>query len=171
MKSLFALLLLFAAFSSCAPRGYPPDMAQQKSLKSSCKELCKQHQLELIANSLGYVVDAEYAKKSRWGLTFTSPHHCTIDEARAIALDLKFCLLNRMYSDPVFAEGWTRYDSRHPELYNGSLAFKIAFWDENVNRPLFPYVAQMRYINDAFYYFYADPETQSLLEPIVEQNN
>lgn len=47
-------------------------------------------------------------------------------------------------------------------------AIKIAYWDEEMNRPLLPYIADVRLQEGNITYYTADPITQALQVHLVE---
>lgn len=172
MNLRFSLLFITSAslfLSSCSPPSFPGEVERKESIIAASKCLRERYGLHIVANSLGDVVDSSEAL---WGVTFMSRSKYTLEESRTVGLEMMSCLLQNMYTDPHFAQGW--YSScyflqENLQMYNGSLAFKITFWDEHMDRPLYPYIAQVRYVNNALYYSYADPETQCLQDPIIEK--
>ncbi len=48
------------------------------------------------------------------------------------------------------------------------MGIKLSFWDEEVNRRPFPYVSLIKVMDNRIFYYYADPTTQKLQEPIIE---
>lgn len=126
------------------------------------EEIACEHQLKLLHVGLGEMADA---KKADWGFHFVSNQKMTIEEVRPLLAAISCQLLNCIYTDSHFS---SYYQIRHRELNEELIAFRLAFWDEHVNRPLFPYLAQVRLADGNVYYHYADPKTQILQEPIVE---
>ncbi len=59
---------------------------------------------------------------------------------------------------------YLKYDktNRDQPLGIEHIGIKIAYWTEENNRPLFPYIAQAHFFNSKFHYYQADPKTQSL---------
>lgn len=141
-------------------------------------QFAKKHDLEFLFGALGDMADAD---RANWGLSLVSRKLMTIEEARKLSTELSYQFLYLMYHDPVFVEycktvaaeyaghpKWAGHDNTCPDLKNEYIAFRLAFWDKDNNRPLYPYVAQVRLADGKLYYHYADPVTQALQDPIVE---
>jgi hypothetical protein len=143
------------------------DTRPRNHLDAFSKKLAKQLQLKLLYSGTRSLVDAEQAI---WTLSLTSSQKFTLEQARKLAADLTYRLLCKIYEDPSFANyckiSATKW--RSEELKEEYVGFRLAFWDENVDRPLYPYVAQVRLADGNLYFYYADPQTQALQEPIVE---
>ncbi len=55
------------------------------------------------------------------------------------------------------------------DINSSKLGFKIGFWNENVDRPLAPYLAHILVADRTVKYYYADSNTQALQEPPIEE--
>lgn len=134
------------------------------SIEETAREIAAAHRLCLLNVTFGDIADS---KKSPWGLSFTSQDSLTIDQARPMVASMLQALLYRLHHDPVFQE-YCEQSFNKPTFGNHLIAFRLAFWDENVDRPLFPYLAQIRFADGQIYYHYANPKNQALQEPIIE---
>ncbi|MGZ6298451.1 MAG: hypothetical protein ACXWM2_03555 [Parachlamydiaceae bacterium] len=160
---------LIAAFFPTMTTGFeytgPAHMVQaNQSLEALSQQLAVEHKLYLLNLSFGDIADALCAP---WGLSYTSNEQYTIEQIRPTVKTLVQTFLRKIHYDPLFLNYYLKSTYRHPFGVD-SIAFKIAFWNEDVDRPLSPYLAQVRYANGNIYYYYADPETQALTEPVVE---
>ena len=133
--------------------------------------VAKKHGLELIIHGCGPIVDDE---RVVWCVGLISRRPSKIDEARAIITDLATQLSTLVTRDPVFL----RYvnnrlsERRKPTVDTVPLekvGAKITFWDANTDRYQRPYVAQVKLAGDTITYYYADPNTQALVDPIEEE--
>lgn len=148
--------------------GMREDVQAMESLDVVNDKLAERYCLKLLNSSTGHLADAPAA---RWGLSFSSNQSMTIEEARPMAATMARALLHRLYHDPVFRKLYAERGKspRWPsELTNEALAFRVAFWDSNIDRPLPPSIAQIRFCGDTISYYYADGATQALQAPITE---
>jgi len=105
-------------------------------------------------------------------LFFSSNKKLELRQGRRLALSLAKDFLDMMNVDPGVTEDGppsTRekaYIDYEPTLQ--SVAFKITFWDEAVNRPKAPYLAEILFSRGMIYYYVADPTTQELREEFKE---
>src|ERR1700722_2079319 len=164
LKKFVPFLLLISAFFLCGMKHTGPrhEVNTRKALDKIGLELASKNNLNLLNTGLGSLADA---KNGVWALNLTSNHSLTIEQARPLVTDITTKLLFMMYHNPKFAKYAKMTKS---ELTNEKMAFRLAFWDQNVNRPLYPYLAQIRLADGNIYYHYADPMTQALQEPIVQ---
>lgn len=113
-------------------------------------------------------------KEIGWSIHFASDQKRTIRQMRPIVLDMIDAFYTTINEDPVFKnylieEIHTNFDAKvDTHLGLNRLGFTIAFWDESVERPKRPYLAQIRVANEQIYYYYTDPETQALKDPYIE---
>lgn len=167
------VIRLFTAIASCFilcsanHTGPKYDSEPRDALDILAISLAKKYQLNFLNSGTGIIAGYD---EGLWALNYTSAKKMTIEEARPMVAEMAQAFLYKMYHDPLFAaymEASKRY-SRRTELANDLMGFKIAFWDENVDRPLNPYLAQIRFADNKIYFHYASPKDQSLLEPKVE---
>jgi hypothetical protein len=91
----------------------------------------------------------------------------TIQSGRALAVTFIKDYLNEMQNNRDTATWYACERENWPSRYSGKLSPKyigvrIAFWDENVERPKAPYLAEIDFYEDKFLYYEADPKTQAL---------
>lgn len=178
-KKLNALFIILSTFSSSL---LPADVFQtsgpeyeripRNNLSKAAITIGAPYHLKVIGASLGHIAGATHAQHVTWGLMFTSPDKLTLKEAKPMVTNVTRELLKVMYKDPSFANYFSeslRLGSSYTlrVVTDNELAFRIDFWDENVDRPLYPYVAQIRLLQSKLYYHYADPKTQGLQEPFL----
>lgn len=115
----------------------------------------------------GSIVDT-YAS---WAMSLVDPKAANIDQSRINAVKFADDFLKTVYSNRIFSKFIAKKNTRAKNKINfdaNLIGFKITYWDENVDRRLPPHVAHVKFANSKFYYYYADPKTQYLGEPIVE---
>ncbi len=178
-KKAVALFFIFSIISSSfvsakvfSDTGPLYDRTPRNALSEAAIAIGSPLHLNLIAAGLGDIAGATSSSLTPWGLLFTSPDKLTLDQARPIINKISTELLEKIYKDPSFAnysiEALKRYPKmNYPPVTNKSLAIRIDFWDENVDRPLHPYIAEIRLVEEKIYYYYADPKTQGLQEPFL----
>ncbi len=148
------------------------DTKPRNALDKAASEIGAPYKLTLISSGLGRLAGADNSRLTPWGLLFTSPEKMTLSQAQEMARDVSRKLLQKMYSDPSFANysvaSLKEYPKgNYPPPSDDSIAFRIDFWDEEVNRPLPPYIAEIRFAEGKFYYYYADAKTQGLESPVL----
>ncbi len=168
--SRWILFLLATLFPSLAPgfhyNGPAYSVKTYKSIEVTAGELSKEYDLRLLNISVGDLADSIH---SAWGISFTSNKMMSLEDVRPLITVMITKLVRKIYQDPIFLESYKIETFRKRPLGPDSVAFKLAFWDENVDRPLSPYLAQVRYADGQVYYYYADPKTQALsLPPTIE---
>ncbi|MBS0627108.1 MAG: hypothetical protein JSS09_02730 [Verrucomicrobia bacterium] len=164
--------LLTCLFTSCdAPSSKDPSrmvvVYENKGteiLRVEGQKLGKEYTLSLLSIGLGTIVHAP--NNVPIGMLFSSPKKLTLQEGILLAKTVESALLDTVYQNPVF----TKFcESRgHGQVDQNFLGLRIAFWDENVDRPLYPYLAEIRVFEGNIYCYYADPKTSALQEdPII----
>ncbi len=131
--------------------------------------IAKENDLTYIGEGMGSSIGAN---KSTWASFYTCLKKLTIEEACALAGKAQTALLDKVYEQSVFDTYYQESNKNHltpkPEqVSENSVATKIAFWDENVDRPMHPYLAEIRVIGEEFLCYYADPKTQALEAPLI----
>lgn len=170
-------LLLFATFINCSSLsafkkpyegpGTFKDFA--KSMDAFCTQLAKKYQLTFLMLGNKKLV---HTQTYSWSASFASNDSMTLDAGRETVVSLTSELWKEFNSNRYYlAEAIYTYERgwrKTPTPTSDMLGIKIAFWDANVDRPLHPYLACILVANNKIQYFYADPATQALQEPIVE---
>ena len=91
----------------------------------------------------------------------------TVQSGRALAFAFTKDYLAELQNNKDTSK-WYAYECESmPKRYSGRLGLKyvgvrIAFWDENVERPKAPYLAEIDFYGDKFRYYEADPKTKAL---------
>lgn len=95
---------------------------------------------------------------------FNSDKQLELDAARKFALPIVDDFVHMLSECPIERAKkkncQNSYIQDEPQVHKISL--KIAFWDENVERPHKPYLAEILFSKGIFYYYYANPKTQKL---------
>lgn len=173
MKFLSTIVFLFLAFFSLGADYYgaPYEIKSQYHLDKIGKKFAKKNALKCLNSSLDSHLTG--SEKCVWSLNFICRKDMTLEEARPIVKALTKTLFEAIHKDPVFQEHLTiAYEKNKKERYKAftkeSVGFRLAFWNKEIDRPMHPYLAQIRLADGKVYYHYADPKTQALLDPVVE---
>lgn len=146
------------------------DVKPRKALDELGKKIAKQNGMTLLRRAA--YGGGSRTVKAMWVLHFTSNKNMTIGEAKPLAIDIARQMLDKMYGDPLFKEyvriEHEEYPKTSSELSDDMVGFKIAYWDDNMDRPLYPYLAEVRFTEGQLKFFYANKNTQALEQPIVE---
>jgi hypothetical protein len=170
IRATFTLLLILLSplfLDAREHTGPKYDSDTYKALDEFAIKFSKQHDLKFLQSSVGR------GKRSRWSINLTSSQAMTIEEARGLAAELTYQLLYLVFHKPCFTKHCEIKSKEQPKYYAPQpseelVNFRLAFWDQNTNRPLFPRVALITFQDNQLSYYYADPKTQALLDPIVE---
>lgn len=143
------------------------DTKPRNALDTFATKLAKEYQLEFLNSGSGPLADS---KQGIWALNLVSRQPVTLEQGRLLATAIAHKLLDKVFKDPLFAQYCQKVQTsfRGPELKKEYVAFRLAFWDENTNRPQSPFLAQIRFADGNLYYYFADPVTQALNPPIIE---
>jgi hypothetical protein len=164
----FVFTLLNAGSSRKEYFGPEVDVKCQKALDDLGEEVSDRFKMQFLVSGYNDLLNNG---KICFALSLASPEKLNIDETRKLSLNLFNYLFERYKSDPAFYN-YYREDAlsykMSTEVAPNVVSFKIAFWDYDVNRYYFPNIAQVTLLNQKLYYYYADPKTQILQEPIVE---
>ncbi len=165
--AILAVLLIAPLLLGSRHSGPAYDRHARESLDAFAQEFAKKHQLKFLNTGVGSLADA---KEGIWIINFVSNQTLTIEEARLFAADLTYQLLYKVYHDRLFINYCKISAPFHKsaDMREEYVGFRLAFWDQNTNRPLYPCVAQIRLADGNLYYHYANPNTQALQEPLVE---
>lgn len=151
MRTFFLILLLIPCLLE----------AKQKNVLSVMdaysKKFAAEHQLEIVSSGGCSMRDSCICK---WWLNLISRQQLTLEEARSLAADLSSRLLYILHHYPS-PPHWH-------QVRDEFVGFRLTFWDQNTDRPLYPCIAQVKLLEGKLYYYYADPVTQALQEPIIE---
>ena len=138
---------------------------------------CKKNNMELI--HIGGFTDA--TKNIWFGMWLRSFSNQTLEDARVQVRALVKDFLHTLENDECaqFCLQETQNSIFYRKTPNVAildlLGVKIAYWDQNVNRPLPPYLAEITFYDHKFRYYQADPKTQALVlcfeEAFTNPNN
>lgn len=92
-------------------------------------------------------------------LAFTSDKSLIMEEAKALARDIRDDFLHMLQHDPSVR----RYAVMKEEFPKKQvIGLKISFWNRDMDRIKQPYIAEIQCVGDTFYYYVADPDTEEL---------
>lgn len=161
---LFFVLTIFPLFA--APK-FDPEAAPRQ-LEKYGEYLAKKNHMILISKGVGTVVDS---RKVLYDINLMSHHFWTIDEARPYVVGIMQELWYLVHQDPKILseiEELRRQDILLVEFTPAAMGMKINFWDQDVNRPMPPYLARIIVADGEIRYYQANRHDQSLKEPFVE---
>ena len=128
--------------------------------------------MELLGVGSSLHVDGRY---STWSLSFVDRRARKISEGRKDIVHVIDAYWKNMQENPEYKRHDEWYQKNLPETYERYgkmnidwIGARLAYWDEETNRRAYPYLAQIRVADSEIFYYYADPKTQELTEPIVE---
>jgi len=103
----------------------------------------------------------------RYGLLMNSSEKISVDDGRKCATDFFVAFITMLRTDKR-VKSYLDYTDKD-ECYRNrdvreirNVGFRIDFWDENVDRIMPPYLAQIMFEGGNFYYYEADPKTLEL---------
>ena len=168
MKSKHLILLLSFFFLSFKHRGPDWDVVTYNEIDSLGTKFSKIYELDYQQATSG----GDDMNDVIWLMHFFSHNKLTLPTAEKLTNDLLSSLFSIVMRKECFSN-WIKQSSklsnyRYVELKPEFFGIKIGFWDENVNRPNFPYIAQILISGTSIKYYYADPITQALQDPIVK---
>jgi hypothetical protein len=176
MKKILSLLGCLSFFS-CANANDNYEELAYKVLIPAAKSVAKTYELKLLSVGLGSSI-AEDNARMPWGIRFMGEQKLTLEEGKIFGTKIATFFLSTIEKNPNCMNYYiTREKYFNPKktpaptesVSENSLALKIAFWDKNVDRYPHPYLAEIRLINSHLYFYYTNPETQALEEPIIEK--
>lgn len=102
-----------------------------------------------------------------FGLWVTGKTKETIESGRALAVAFIQAYVKDLQTNKDITAYYEFQCKKWPDLFSGQIGLKnilvrIAFWDEEVERPQVPYLAEIDFRHGKFQYYQADPKTQSL---------
>jgi hypothetical protein len=131
----------------------------------------KQHSLKYLGIGTADYFDCDY-QSDIWAISFASHERLNLDQARELVKNLTQEIWHHYKINKEYAthqkDVYARKSTKSPDIIPSLVGFKISFWDENIDRILPPHIAEIKTYEGHVYYYFADPETQYLKEPIVE---
>jgi hypothetical protein len=77
---------------------------------------------------------------------------------------LSFAQTSQLYKDYIKERStWKNEQHPSPTPIPEQFAYRISFWDENIDRPVAPYIAEIRLLDGKLSYFTADDNQQLVL--------
>lgn len=131
---------------------------QFKELEKFANILAQKHGMKLLLMGTGHLVDQRDTRK---GFSFVDGREMTIQQGRPIAVSMINAFWHKFNSDPLF-ETWMLLRESPRLFYSYAFGMKISYWNKNYDRPLAPFLSQIRIIEDKINYYYASPKDQSL---------
>ncbi len=165
-------MLLFIA-TGCHHEEYshsaPNPTACKYAINDFGQEQGKKYGLKLLL-----VENVTDSTNTKYCMLFSSKKKIDLAEGRKIAAPLLRDFLQMLATHPEVHEYVTQaktYTDADYEPKFTTIGFKIAFWDQDVNRPKRPYLAQILYTQEMFHYYEADATTQALRLVCTESYN
>lgn len=62
-----------------------------------------------------------------------------------------------------FPPGIKEFSELHPGFQTNYVGVRIGFWTKEMNRIMPPYIAEIRFFDNVYHYYQANPETQELI--------
>ena len=159
----------FAPLEKKEWKGPPAEVKMKIEFDKFADKVASDNHMVKLKIGHGGLVDG---KKSRWTVHWVSDEKMNLDQAKILASSIYKTMWKEIYDNAVFLshlkERAIDDSSIKIKIEPQMVGFKINFWDEDVNRPICPYISQIRLADGLFYYYFADPETQALTQPIVQ---
>lgn len=173
IKSILLVSLIlnfFCQSSGFADPQYCNDVFS--SLRKYAIKLAERNHMKCLNSGIG---EAIHNEKAAWSINLLSPHQWTVEEARPIVVNMIddfFCLVYTNQFFPVYLREQHKISPKHFNKVLGidCIAFKIGFWNENIDRYLPPYLAQVLVQEGKIIYYQANPKDQSLQELPFEES-
>lgn len=172
MKGTFVWLggllsLLLSVFPACRQakyRGLPEDVALEWALDRFAESTAQKHGMKFL-----FVGDVANNVSAYYSVAFSSPKQITLAEGETLARQVAQEWLNMLRHDEnvrkhieFLRARRVYFDPNKDKVEMTHSSFRIGFWDEDVNRPKPPFLAEILFNKNTFYYYEADPETQKL---------
>lgn len=134
------------------------------------KDLARKNKMIYLNQGVGAIVDSHNVA---WDISLIQYNSITIEEAKPIAKNMICNFFELVEQEPVFAitlkdcvEKKGVSNKLGTSLIIERLGIQITFWDKDINRPLYPYIAKIKILEGKILYYYANPD-QSLRDPLV----
>ena len=179
MKRLIMILTILGCCAGCNWNSRMPKDIKSlyKSFVTFADQTANKYDMQWLpmgdesAAGTGYFVDS--STSCHWAFSFISAKKLTLDETRSLAQAIAYDLAEWLFTNEAYVKWLEKrhrvmeniYPDTTPKVEN--VGFKLSFWDENVERPFWPYIAQVRFVGGELKSYYADPETQALQDPPV----
>ncbi len=166
------LLAVFIATvcMSAKYEGLKEDVALETRLDLFGVGIAKKYNMEfLVIGSFNLIGN----QNTSWAISLLNRNQLTLEQARPLVKNIICEFIYEIKTQPVYRQ-WMlfmkkQYAKWDTNITPSKLGFKIGFWNENVDRPLSPYLAHILVADRTVKYYYADPNTQALQEPPIEE--
>jgi hypothetical protein len=151
------------------PGQYVPPVA--KAQDELIERFCKQNNLVI---TIWGVVGKHYFDCRPFDFVLRGSQTLNLEQAKSLAARcnkelLSFAQTNQLYKDYIKERStWKNEKHPSPTPIPEQFAYRISFWDENIDRPVAPYIAEIRLLDGTLSYFTAD-ENQQLILAFEEQ--
>lgn len=132
----------------------------------------KKHNMKLLGTCIyGILVDH---KPCTWCFKTMSQKKMTLDAGKKLANQMVAEYCEYVTTNPEFRKHTLNHRKNQPIIFHhddlnpAQIGFKVAFWDEDVNRPKKPHLAEIRFVNKQIHYYVANNETQALEVLLIE---
>lgn len=113
--------------------------------------------------------------QTQWSVHWVSDDSLNLEQAKQLASSIYDAFWKEVSTNPAFEAELQLRAQELPKIGKKiipeMIGFKINFWDKNVNRYKPPYIAQIKLSDGILSYYFADPLTQELSQPIVQPIN
>jgi hypothetical protein len=146
------------------PGQYVPPVA--KAQDELIERFCKQNNLAI---TIWGVVGKHYFDHRPFEFALRSSQNISLEQAKALAARcnkemLSFAQTSQLYKDYIKERStWKNEQHPSPTPIPEQFAYRISFWDENIDRPVAPYIAEIRLLDGKLSYFTADDNQQLVL--------
>lgn len=162
------ILFLFCLTSAKSYSGPKYNINAWKNFDKFAESLAKKYGLTVLTTGDGNGLIGNY--RTRFSVGYASHQQLTLEQARTFAQPFMREMLDKMYQDPVYYRyNLGDYPDKAKEFPPVFMGFKVSYWDDNINPLKPPYIAKIIATGESIKYYYVDPETYILQEPIVEQ--
>lgn len=170
---ILTLVLLGACYNAQALALRPHVIESRRcdiEFKAFSHKMAKKYNLELLVTGTGTIVDSHIAN---WVVSYLSHDQLSLHQVRPIITSMAKELYQLITTDPKFLNYQNLQNQDYqepliPKLDPDRIGIKITFWDQNMDRMKQPAIAQVIFNDKTITYFFADPQTQALVDPIVE---
>jgi hypothetical protein len=139
----------------------PPEERQLRWAEDAyVSSYVKDKKMELIV--LGDFTETK--KRVYFGAWLRAYYPMSLEQGRILAAEFVQDYWNTFKNHPLTKQYVEKRLSKRGihEMELQHFAVKIAYWDQQVNRPPIPYLADITFCDKTFNYYQADPETQAL---------
>lgn len=146
------------------PGQYVPPVA--KAQDELIEKFCKQNNLAI---TIWGVVGKHYFDCRPFDFALRGSQNINLEQAKALATRcnkelVSFAQTSQLYKDYIKERStWKNEQHPSPTPIPEQFAYRISFWDENIDRPVAPYIAEIRLLDGKLVYFTADDNQQLVL--------